>query len=138
MASEKYVKKLSRPTKAVLRQVPRYQSVKMSLIHSSEKVDHSPTHSSVDRSHEVESGIPAENQELAIGIVGERRHEIDPAVEARVVRKIDLFLIPTMIFGYGLVYYDKVRVSYIFFPSKSIQVSSTKSSSLTNINHRQF
>ncbi|KAE8446767.1 hypothetical protein EG329_011672 [Mollisiaceae sp. DMI_Dod_QoI] len=47
------------------------------------------------------------DKDIAIGVVGEHRHAIDPAVEARVVRKIDLFLIPTMILGYGLVYYDK-------------------------------
>lgn len=52
--------------------------------------------------------VPAADQDLAMGIVGEKRRAIDPAMEARVVRKIDLFLIPTMIFGYGLVYYDKV------------------------------
>ncbi len=50
------------------------------------------------------------DKDIAIGVVGEHRHAIDPAVEARVVRKIDLFLIPTMILGYGLVYYDKVSI----------------------------
>lgn len=43
--------------------------------------------------------------------MGERRHDIDPALEARVVRKIDWFLVPAMSVGYGLVYYDKVRSS---------------------------
>ncbi|EFY99946.2 allantoate permease [Metarhizium robertsii ARSEF 23] len=43
----------------------------------------------------------------AIAMVGEEKHAIDPAVEARVVRKIDMFLMPTMVLGYGLVYYDK-------------------------------
>lgn len=47
-------------------------------------------------------------KDIAIAVVGERRHAIDPAVERRVVRKIDGFLIPAMIVGYGLVYYDKV------------------------------
>lgn len=50
------------------------------------------------------------DKDVAIAIVGEHRHAIDPAVEARVVRKIDLFLIPAMVVGYGLVYYDKVSV----------------------------
>jgi hypothetical protein len=49
-----------------------------------------------------------EGQDVAITIVGEQSHPIDPAVEARVVRKIDWFLVPAMIVGYGLVYYDKV------------------------------
>jgi len=52
--------------------------------------------------------VPAADQDLAMAMVGEHRQAIDPAMEARVVRKIDWFLIPTMIFGYGLVYYDKV------------------------------
>ncbi|KAF2749492.1 MFS general substrate transporter [Sporormia fimetaria CBS 119925] len=47
------------------------------------------------------------DKDLAMGLVGEHAQEIDPVVEARVIRKIDLFLIPAMIVGYGLVYYDK-------------------------------
>lgn len=35
----------------------------------------------------------------AIAMVGEERHVVDPAVEARAVRKIDWFLIPAMIVG---------------------------------------
>lgn len=31
--------------------------------------------------------------------VGEQAHEIDPEVEARVLRKIDLFLMPAMVIG---------------------------------------
>lgn len=49
------------------------------------------------------------DKDIAITIVGEQGNAIDPAVEARVVRKIDLFLVPAMALGYGLVYYDKVR-----------------------------
>ncbi|TVY88697.1 putative transporter [Lachnellula willkommii] len=48
-----------------------------------------------------------EGQDIAIAIVGEHSHAIDPAVEARVVRKIDWYLVPAMTIGYGLVYYDK-------------------------------
>ncbi|KAI6780714.1 uncharacterized protein J7T54_001218 [Emericellopsis cladophorae] len=43
----------------------------------------------------------------AIAFVGLTAHELDPEVTARAVRKIDRFLIPAMIVGYGLVYYDK-------------------------------
>lgn len=43
----------------------------------------------------------------AIAMVGEHRQIIDPVIAARAVWKIDLFLMPAMIFGYGLVYYDK-------------------------------
>jgi hypothetical protein len=52
------------------------------------------------------AGVNVADQDVAIAIVGEQRQEIDPAVEARVVRKIDLILVPAMIVMYGLVYYD--------------------------------
>lgn len=38
----------------------------------------------------------------------------DKEVERRVVRKIDLALIPLMFVGYGLVYYDKVSLPLWF------------------------
>lgn len=38
-------------------------------------------------------------KDVAIGLVGECAREIDPDVEARVLRKIDWFLIPAMIVG---------------------------------------
>ncbi|GAB1316064.1 Allantoate transport protein [Madurella fahalii] len=43
----------------------------------------------------------------AIAMVGEQEHELDPVVVARTVRKIDLCLLPVMMFGFGLCYYDK-------------------------------
>ncbi|CAG8954995.1 hypothetical protein HYFRA_00008684 [Hymenoscyphus fraxineus] len=51
--------------------------------------------------------VDVEDQDVAITMVGEHRQELDPAAEARVVRKIDFFLIPAMIILYGFVYYDK-------------------------------
>ncbi|OAL56311.1 MFS general substrate transporter [Pyrenochaeta sp. DS3sAY3a] len=58
---------------------------------------------------EPESGASSLSLEkdVAIGLVGEHAREIDPEIEKRVLRKIDWFLIPAMIVGYGLVYYDK-------------------------------
>ncbi|KAJ1325902.1 MFS transporter ACS family allantoate permease [Microdochium nivale] len=47
------------------------------------------------------------DKDVALLMVGETQHEIDPVVAARAVRKTDWFLIPAMTFGYGLVYYDK-------------------------------
>jgi hypothetical protein len=38
-------------------------------------------------------------KDVALGLVGEHARDIDPEVEARVVRKIDWFLIPAMIVG---------------------------------------
>lgn len=46
----------------------------------------------------------------AAQLVGKTAQDIDPAVERRVRRKIDLYFMPTFIIGYGLVYYDKVRI----------------------------
>ncbi|CAI7613758.1 unnamed protein product [Penicillium manginii] len=37
---------------------------------------------------------------------------IDPEIEKKVLRKINLFLMPAMVIDYGLVYYDKVSVLY--------------------------
>lgn len=39
------------------------------------------------------------DKDVAIGLVGTHAQEIDPVVEARVLRKIDWFLIPAMIVG---------------------------------------
>ncbi|KAI1385696.1 MFS general substrate transporter [Hypoxylon trugodes] len=47
------------------------------------------------------------DKDVAIAMVGEEGHAVDPAVVQRAVRKIDWFLIPAMTVGYGLVYYDK-------------------------------
>ncbi|KXJ90171.1 major facilitator superfamily domain-containing protein [Microdochium bolleyi] len=47
------------------------------------------------------------DKDVALLMVGETQHDIDPVVVARAVRKTDWFLIPAMTFGYGLVYYDK-------------------------------
>ena len=39
------------------------------------------------------------DKDVAIELVGEHAREIDPEIEARVIRKIDWFLIPAMIVG---------------------------------------
>lgn len=38
-------------------------------------------------------------KDAALALVGEHAQNIDPVLEARVLRKIDLFLIPAMIVG---------------------------------------
>lgn len=53
----------------------------------------------------------AKDVDVALTMVGEEQHPIDPAVAARAVRKMDLVLMPAMMLGYGLVYYDKVNMS---------------------------
>lgn len=45
--------------------------------------------------------------DVAAGIVGAEAQQYSAAVERRVVRKIDLYVIPFLWCGYGLVYYDK-------------------------------
>ncbi|KAJ3961159.1 hypothetical protein N0V92_002133 [Colletotrichum tropicale] len=49
----------------------------------------------------------ARYQSSVLEAVGDHAQVVDPEIEARVVRKIDLFLMPAMVIGYGLVYYDK-------------------------------
>ncbi len=53
------------------------------------------------------TSLPAE-KDVASSIVPEYAQSWDPAVEKRLVRKIDMILMPFMWIGYGLVYYDKV------------------------------
>ena len=57
----------------------------------------------------AENGSSAQSfeQDIAAAIVPEHAQAIDRAIEKRVLRKIDLFLIPLMWIGYGFVYYDK-------------------------------
>ncbi|TPX14705.1 uncharacterized protein E0L32_005100 [Thyridium curvatum] len=71
-----------------------------------------PPEDPVVAGHDAHNAAPATatataDQDVAIQMVGEERHAIDPVVAARARRKIDLFLMPMMVVGYGLVYYDK-------------------------------
>ncbi|KAL8639477.1 MAG: hypothetical protein Q9228_003495 [Teloschistes exilis] len=61
----------------------------------------------------------------AAAIVPEYAVNVDKAVERRVLRKIDLFLIPPMWIGYGLVYYDKAILggAVLFGMTKDLQLS---------------
>ncbi|KAJ6020415.1 hypothetical protein N7540_005919 [Penicillium herquei] len=46
-------------------------------------------------------------KDAALAVVGDLAHEIDPVVAKRVLRKIDLYFMPAMLIGYGMVYWDK-------------------------------
>ncbi|KAE9988357.1 hypothetical protein Vi05172_g6694 [Venturia inaequalis] len=72
-------------------------------------------------------GYDALERDVAFALVGEHAQAIDPVVEARVVRKIDMFLIPAMIIGYGLVYYDKAILgsAVLFGMTKDLKLSVT-------------
>lgn len=56
------------------------------------------------------SSLETFDKDLAAAIVPEHAQEFDSITERRVLRKIDLFLIPWMWIGYGFVYYDKVSM----------------------------
>ncbi|KAI3530388.1 allantoate permease [Colletotrichum filicis] len=49
----------------------------------------------------------APSQAVKLKTIGEEALAIDLVIEKRVLQKIDLFLMPAMVIGYGLVYYDK-------------------------------
>ncbi|KXG54427.1 Major facilitator superfamily domain, general substrate transporter [Penicillium griseofulvum] len=54
-----------------------------------------------------ESPNVSSEKDAALAVVSEFAQEIDPVVEKRVLRKIDLYFMPAMLIGYGIVYYDK-------------------------------
>lgn len=56
-----------------------------------------------------DSSVESFEKDLAAAIVSDHAQGFDRATERRVLRKIDLYLIPWMWLGYGFVYYDKVR-----------------------------
>ena len=56
-----------------------------------------------------DSSLESFEKDLAAAIVSDHARDFDSATERRVLRKIDRYLIPWMWFGYGFVYYDKVR-----------------------------
>jgi hypothetical protein len=51
-----------------------------------------------DKKHDVATSAQPD-QDDAVAMVGEQPNSIDPIIEARVVKKIDWFLIPAMIVG---------------------------------------
>ncbi|KAJ9632481.1 hypothetical protein H2203_000886 [Taxawa tesnikishii (nom. ined.)] len=67
------------------------------------------------------------SQDVAAEIVGEHAQEIDPELQRRVLRKIDWYLIPAMVLGYGLVYYDKAILgsAALFGMTADLQLSIT-------------
>ncbi|KAF5007873.1 hypothetical protein FDECE_5788 [Fusarium decemcellulare] len=58
-------------------------------------------------------------------VLGGDARDIDPQVERRVLRKIDWFLMPAMVIGYGLVYYDKAILgsAVLFGMTSDLQLS---------------
>lgn len=57
-----------------------------------------------DRASQSAVGSQTAAKDVAIEMVGEKSHTIDPAVAARAVRKIDWFLIPAMTIGVSLLH----------------------------------
>ncbi|KAL8724063.1 MAG: hypothetical protein Q9166_008148 [cf. Caloplaca sp. 2 TL-2023] len=75
--------------------------------------------------HEDPSSTRFSEKDAAAAIVPDHAVVLDKAVERRVLRKIDLFLIPLMWIGYGLVYYDKAILgsAVLFGMTKDLQLS---------------
>ncbi|RDW63209.1 putative MFS transporter [Aspergillus mulundensis] len=73
---------------------------------------------------------PVDEKAIAIDALGEEARPIDPEVERRVLRKIDMFLMPAMVIGYGLVYYDKAILgsAALFGMTTDLQLSVTDTS----------
>lgn len=69
---------------------------------------HAPTEQQPFANHD-DSSVESFDKDLAAAIVSDHAGEFDRFTEHRVLRKIDLYLIPWMWLGYGFVYYDKVR-----------------------------
>ena len=65
------------------------------------------------------------DKDLAATIVPDHVQDIDPILERHVIRKIDLYLIPWMWLGYGLVYYDKAILgsAVLFGMTKDLSLS---------------
>lgn len=59
-------------------------------------------------SHEDDSSVESLDKDLATAIVPDHAQEYDHTLERRVLRRIDLYLMPWMFIGYGFVFYDKV------------------------------
>jgi hypothetical protein len=81
--------------------VPSTNTTAMSTaVNDNEKGVHgpsSPPHGSYDAASPTSS--ISLDKDVAIGLVGEHAREIDPAIEAKVLRKIDWFLLPGLIVG---------------------------------------
>lgn len=56
------------------------------------------------------SSLDFSDKDLAATIVPDHAQAYDQAIEQRVRRKVDQWLIPWMWLGYGFIYYDKVCV----------------------------
>ena len=66
--------------------------------HGEKPPGQAPSNANV-RDLESDSDTQSTDKDVALALVGEHAQAIDPVAEARVVRKIDLFLIPAMIVG---------------------------------------
>jgi len=85
-----------------------------SLRHNSEPKTHAEDADDYNASHEeagVGTNAGSAEKDIALTIVGEQAQEIDPAVEARAVRKIDWFLIPAMIVGM----YSRIKERFFWY-----------------------
>ncbi|KAL9128267.1 MAG: hypothetical protein Q9217_003029 [Psora testacea] len=75
--------------------------------------------------HDLDSNVASFDKDLAAAIVPEHAQDVDALAKRRVLRKIDLFLIPWMWIGYGFVYYDKAILgsAVLFGMTKDLSLS---------------
>ncbi|KAL9104592.1 MAG: hypothetical protein Q9163_000457 [Psora crenata] len=71
------------------------------------------------------SSVASFDKDLAAAFVPEHAQQIDGVTERRILRKLDLFLIPWMWVGYGFVYYDKAILgsAVLFGMTKDLSLS---------------
>ncbi|KAJ5825180.1 hypothetical protein N7474_002318 [Penicillium riverlandense] len=51
--------------------------------------------------------IHGSEKDAALAVVGDVAQAIDPVMEKKILRKLDMYFMPAMLIGYGMVYYDK-------------------------------
>lgn len=71
----------------------------MSATHHNEKDVHEPNSLPHGESGSSPTSSVSLDKDVAVGLVGEHARDYDPAVEAKVLRTIDWYLIPMMIVG---------------------------------------
>lgn len=73
------------------------------------------------------SSISSSDGDDALEVVGQQAQSFDPAIERRVKRKTDLWLLIGMFTGYGIVYYDKAILgsAVLFGMSTDLKLSVT-------------
>ena len=85
------------------------------------------------------SHVDSFDKDLAAAIVPEYAQDFGSDTETRVLKKLDLFLIPWMWIGYGFVYHDKAilssAVDFGMTNDLSVKVMDTSTNPRTTVQH---